>query len=375
MKGRAQLLLQSYHDEAASSTMLGQDKHTMQPTTAQSLMDVGLCQQAVLAFLTSRDCVDVSRYDVMHMVKAMIEDNWNRLEHNTCTSIRTLRRLGLTKKHARAACALLREIGLINRHDAVYWTLNWCQRLAAGAQLLQRSWNAGSVHFGVEYHYARVLYPCKDNVAERDRVIHAHFPPKPCHRRLYHGTTLYSVEKILQDGIILCSERWQTDFGRGFYCFEDPMPACAWALCKSTDHAAVIVLDVPTTEEDDKSTLLFDHTSKDDMESWKKLVIACRQCSGNVRDPDDRMSRLLSRYVQRLHHGLRWIEGPVSSGVDPVPSNDKQVVAIQESYVVGMSQFITGMLVVDHNTAGKIASSQFLKTKPSELLSTTMQPT
>lgn len=295
-------------------------------------MEVGLCQQAVFDFLKPRECLTgfLSRHDVVELAAMMIENNWNTIHTSkSMTSVSVLRQLGLTKRHARKACAQLRALGMMDRHCARYWALNYCRSLAAKDHQLPQSW-----HFNdVTYPVAIVRYPAISN---------ATFQRKPACRRLFHGTTLHAVQSILQWQSIGRSDH-EADFGSGLYCFEDHVPACRWGLTKNVNHAAVIVFDVPITEKDDEYTLRFNTARDMDLEAWTALVLACRRFSGNVRGID-----ALSPYRDRFRNGLRWIEGPVSDNIsgDPVPSQDHQVVAIQAAHVMEMFQCIVGILVV-----------------------------
>lgn len=325
----------------------------------KQMMSLGLSNQAVKSFLSSRRPEHLQRKAALYWATILIEENWNNLPNSSeHVTINAVRHLGLTHQNARDACRLARHHGVLNRYSGRYWATNWCQYLAAKGKNLTAQWNltpTGTAKLGgKECTYARVTYPLspKDDAAAKvQAAVDEHFPLVNGHRRLYHGTTLQIVEKILTNGVVRRSKD-ECDFGAGHYCYEDVLFACAWGQSRGLDSAAVLIFDVPWADDEEKSCLKFgdpEHTP-----AWAHLVHACRTKDG----VDVNAEPFLKPFADRFQNSLLWVEGPVCANAGRVESgkevarpkmDEVQVVAVNEQYVRGMVKFVKGVIVVDPN--------------------------
>ncbi len=134
--------------------------------------------------------------------------------------------------------------------------------------------------------------------------------PEP-KRRLYHGTTVSDVPRIL-GGIDLFAGNALVDFGQGFYTTESLVHAERRAIQMANgdkNNAAVVVFDVPSDQLNALHHLVF--ASAD--EAWRAFVLYHRNIPG-------------------VNHNYDWIEGPVArkwiGGVEAWPYREYHQLSI-----------------------------------------------
>ena len=137
--------------------------------------------------------------------------------------------------------------------------------------------------------------------------------------RLYHGTDIFSADKIIKEGISVSAGRPFMDFGRGFYTTPRLAQAIEWA--RGTLAPCVISMEL---DEADLKIKGFDSPSRE----WAKFIIQNRFGLISTTDydciygpmADSGVSRMYARYkskrltieeavskVQANTNGWQWV--------------------------------------------------------------------